>query len=37
MTAREMFEKLGYTKHVYDNRNELKAVNQQMEELGWTK
>lgn len=75
MNAREMFEKLGYTKYVYDNRivyeygnyvmrdiidfnlkcrivhsytgyevgnvikgltvNELKAVNQQMEELGW--
>lgn len=74
-TAREMFEKLGYTKHVYDNHivyergndvmrdainfhlkyrmvrsytefeageavkgltvNELKAVNQQMKELGW--
>ena len=40
MTAEEMFEKLGYTKHVYDKGltvNELKAVNQQMEELGSTK
>ena len=75
MNAREMFENLWYTKHVYDNRvvyesgsyimrdiiefnlkdgivysyteyeagnaikgltvNELKAVNQQMKELGW--
>lgn len=77
MNASKMFEKLGYTKHVYDNRivyengnyimrdiidfnlkdrivhlyteyeagnaikgltvNELKAVNQQIKELGWNK
>lgn len=33
MTVREMFKKLGYKKRAFDNT--LKAVNKQVEELGW--